>query len=242
MSEPNTPTGKDALIIIPTYNEKENLVALVQEIHTVVPDVQLLIVDDNSPDGTGAMADRLSKDDERIHVEHRTGKLGLGTAYIHGFKWALARDYQFVFEMDADFSHQPRFLPDFLRAAQDHDLVLGSRYIPGGGTENWSWSRKMISQGGNMYARLILWLPYKDLTGGFKCFRREALQALDLDGILSVGYNFQIELTYRAHSKELRIAQVPIIFPDRTAGESKMSGAIFTEALWGVWKLRFTKF
>ena len=162
MSEPNTPTGKDALIIIPTYNEKENLVALVQEIHTVVPDVQLLIVDDNSPDGTGAMADRLSKDDERIHVEHRTGKLGLGTAYIHGFKWALARDYQFVFEMDADFSHQPRFLPDFLRAAQDHDLVLGSRYIPGGGTEHWSWSRKMISQGGNMYARLILWLPYKD--------------------------------------------------------------------------------
>ena len=234
-------TGNGALIIIPTYNEIENLERLVGEVHTVVPHAHLLIIDDNSPDGTGDIADTLAANDERIFAEHRTGKLGLGTAYIHGFRWALSRSYEFVFEMDADFSHQPRFLPDFLSAASDHDLVIGCRYMPGGGTENWTWSRKFISQGGNFYARTILGVPYTDLTGGFKCFRRKALEALDFDAILSVGYNFQIELTYRVHKKGLRIAQVPIIFPDRTAGESKMSGAIFREAFFGVWKLRFSK-
>ena len=233
-------TGNDTLIIIPTYNEKENLERLVGQVHTVVPNAHLLIIDDNSPDGTGAIADKLAASDERIFAEHRTGKLGLGTAYIHGFRWALDRSYEFVFEMDADFSHQPRFLPDFLHAAESHDLVIGSRYMPGGGTENWTWSRKFISQGGNFYARTILGVPYTDLTGGFKCFRRKALESLDFDAILSVGYNFQIELTYRVHKKGLRIAQVPIIFPDRTAGESKMSGAIFREAFFGVWKLRFS--
>lgn len=235
------PTGRQALIIIPTYNEKENLGRLVAEVLQVVPEAHLLIIDDGSPDGTGDIADALAAADPRIHAEHRTGKLGLGTAYIHGFKWALARGYEYVFEMDADFSHQPKFLPDFLRAAEDHDLVLGSRYIPGGGTENWTWQRQLISRGGNTYARTVLWLPFKDLTGGFKCFRRRVLEALDLDGIQQKGYGFQIELTYRAHKKGFRIAQVPIMFPDRTAGQSKMSGAIFREALLGVWKLRFAK-
>ena len=241
MTPTDRPTGAQSLIIVPTYNERENLARLVTEIHTVVPDAHVLVVDDGSPDGTGEIADGLSADDPRVHVEHRSGKLGLGTAYIHGFRWALERDYETVFEMDADFSHQPKYLPEFLRSAQDHDLVLGSRYIPGGGTENWTLSRQFISRGGNLYARLILGLPFADLTGGFKCFRRHALQALDFDAIQSVGYNFQIELTYRVHLAGLRIGQVPIIFPDRTAGESKMSSAIFREALLGVWKLRFSK-
>ena len=231
-------TGHGALIIIPTYNEKENLEAIIEAVFQVVPNTHILVVDDGSPDGTGAIADGLADNDERIHVQHRTGKLGLGTAYIHGFKWALQRDYEYVFEMDADFSHQPRFLPDFLEKAQTHDLVLGCRYMPGGGTENWPWSRQAISRGGNLYARLVLGLPFSDLTGGFKCFRRNTLETLDLDGIQAKGYGFQIELTFRTHKAGLRIGQVPIIFPDRTAGESKMSGDIFREAALGVWKLR----
>ncbi len=226
------------LIIVPTYDEAENIRALLPAIHEVVPDAHVLIVDDNSPDGTGEIAEELAATDDRIHVQHRTGKLGLGTAYLHGFRWALDRDYEFVFEMDADFSHQPRFLPDFLKAAEQADLVLGCRYMPGGGTENWTWDRQLISRGGNLYARMVLGLPYTDLTGGFKCFRRRALTALDFDGVQSVGYCFQIELTWRVHKAGLRIAQVPIVFPDRTAGESKMSGDIFREAVLGVWKLR----
>ncbi len=229
------------LIIIPTYNEKENLAKIIAAAHTKLPNAHILVIDDGSPDGTGDIADGLAAKDERIHVEHRTGKLGLGTAYIHGFKWALARDYQFVFEMDADFSHQPRFLPDFLRVAETHDVVLGCRYMPGGGTENWPLSRQLISRGGNLYARMVLGLPFPDLTGGFKCFRRNALETIDLDGIMAVGYGFQIELTYRAHRAGLRVGQVPIIFPDRTEGVSKMSGDIFREAAIGVWKLRFAK-
>ena len=232
--------GKQALIIIPTYNEKENLEAIVAAVHEVVPAAHLLIVDDSSPDGTGDIANTLAAADPRIHAEHRTGKLGLGTAYIHGFRWALSRDYEYIFEMDADFSHQPRFLPDFLRVARDHDLVIGCRYMPGGGTENWPWTRELISRGGNTYARLVLGLPFTDLTGGFKCFRRKTLEGIDLDGIEAVGYGFQIELTYRVHRAGFRIGQVPIIFPDRTAGQSKMSGAIFREAALGVWKLRFS--
>jgi dolichol-phosphate mannosyltransferase len=228
-----------ALIIIPTYNERENLPQLVDAIFAVDGDLHILVVDDNSPDGTGALADERAATDERVHVLHREGKQGLGTAYIAGFKWALARDYPRVFEMDADFSHQPKYLADFLAAAETADLVLGCRYMKGGGTENWTFMRKLTSRGGNLYARAILWLPYRDLTGGFKCFRREVLEAIDLDAIASVGYAFQIELTYRAHKAGFRIAQVPIIFPDRARGDSKMSAGIVREAMWNVAKLRW---
>lgn len=231
--------GQGALIVIPTYNEKDNIERLVAAIFEVVPRVNILIVDDNSPDGTGDIADRLAKDDERVNATHRTGKLGLGTAYLHGFRWSLEHEYSAVFEMDADFSHQPRFLPDFLQSLQTHDLVLGCRYMEGGGTENWHWTRQFISRGGNTYARMVLGLPFSDLTGGFKCFRTDVLKALDFDGIQQVGYGFQIELTWRTHQAGFRIGQVPIVFPDRTAGQSKMSSSIFMEAALGVWKLRF---
>ncbi len=231
-------TAHKTLIIMPTYNERENLDRIIPAIHAVVPEVHILVVDDGSPDGTGALADGLAAADARIHAVHRQGKLGLGTAYIHGFRWALERDYTRIFEMDADFSHQPRYLPDFLRAAESADLVLGCRYMPGGGTEGWPWRREALSRGGNRYARTVLGLPYRDLTGGFKCFRREVLETLDLDGIQQKGYGFQVELTWRTHQAGFRIAEVPIVFPDRTAGKSKMSGAIFREAFLGVWKLR----
>jgi len=234
---PDTPAA--TLIIVPTYNERENLPLIVEAILEVQPTVHLLIVDDGSPDGTGDLADGLVAQDERIHVMHREGKLGLGTAYIAGFKWALERDYEFIFEMDADFSHQPKYLTDFLAAAQDADLVLGARYIAGGGTEGWTRGRELISRGGNLYARMVLWLPFHDLTGGFKCFRRRVLEAIDLDGVQSAGYAFQIELTYRAVKAGFKIAEVPIIFPDRIRGESKMSGAIVREAMLNVVKLRF---
>ncbi len=232
-------SSPSALIIIPTYNEAENLERLLDAVFAVQPDVHVLVVDDGSPDGTGQLADRRAAEDERVHVLHRAGKLGLGTAYITGFKWSLERHYQRVFEMDCDFSHQPKYIPDFLRAAERADLVLGSRYVRGGGTENWGWTRQLTSRGGNLYARLILGLPYKDLTGGFKCFRREVLEAMDLDAIASVGYAFQIELTYRAHKAGFRIAEVPIVFPDREQGESKMSSGIVGEAMRNVLKLRF---
>lgn len=227
------------LIIIPTYNERENLPLIVEAIFELQPEVHLLIVDDGSPDGTGDLADGLAAQDSRVHVMHRQGKMGLGTAYIAGFKWALERDYAFIFEMDADFSHQPKYLADFLAAAQEADLVLGARYVKGGGTEGWTKSREFISRGGNLYARMILWLPFHDLTGGFKCFRREVLETIDLDAVKSAGYAFQIELTYRAVKAGFKIAEVPIIFPDRTRGESKMSGAIVREAMLNVLKLRF---
>jgi len=230
-----------ALIIIPTYNERENLPELAAAIFEVVPDVHLLVVDDGSPDGTGELADEMAAADERVHVMHRAGKLGLGTAYIAGFKWALERDYPLVFEMDADFSHQPRYLPDFMAKAQDADLVLGCRYIEGGGTEDWGLWRQLVSRGGNLYARAVLWLPFHDLTGGFKCFRREVLEALDLDGVKSTGYAFQIELTYRAYKLGFRIVEQPIIFPDRKVGQSKMSGSIVKEAVVNLVKLRFDK-
>ena len=230
--------GRDALIIIPTYNERDNIEPIVEAALAEVPLANVLIIDDGSPDGTGAIADRLAAGDDRIFAEHRTGKLGLGSAYIHGFRWALGRHYQRVFEMDADFSHQPRFLPDFLRRIETCDLVLGCRYMPGGGTENWPLSRQLLSRGGNLYARGVLGLPYRDLTGGFKCFSRRALEGIDLGGILQAGYGFQIELTWRVHRAGFRIGEVPIVFPDRTVGDSKMSGAIFREALLGVWKLR----
>jgi len=230
--------GEKTLIIVPTYNEKENLPLLVSRVFEVVPQVELLVVDDNSPDGTGALADELAEKDGRIHVLHRERKQGLGRAYAAGFKWAIERRYDLVFEMDCDFSHRPEHLPEFLEAIKDADLVLGSRYVKGGGTRDWGLSRKLISGGGNLYARTVLGLPYKDLTGGFKCFRRHVLEALDLENLLSFGYCFQIELTFRTHRKGFRIQEIPIVFPDRTRGQSKMSGKIFKEAFVTVWKLR----
>jgi len=232
-------TGHGALIIIPTYDERENLPRLVSEIQALLPEVHILVVDDNSPDGTGQLADELAAQDARVHVLHRAGKQGLGTAYIAGFRWALQYEYAFIFEMDCDFSHQPKYLPTFLKAAEDGaDLVLGCRYMKGGGTEDWTLSRKLISRAGNLYAKSIMGLPFRDLTGGFKCFSRNVLETIDLGAVKSKGYAFQIELTYRAWLAGFKIVEVPIIFPDRKVGLSKMSGRIVREAMINVIKLR----
>ncbi len=236
------PPEERVLIIIPTYDEIENLPRIVPAIHDFLPEAHILVVDDGSPDGTGALADQMAARDPRIHVLHRQVKEGLGMAYVAGFRWALAEGYDLVFEMDADFSHQPRFLPEFLGKIRDHDLVLGARYVRGGGTENWGLKRQLISRGGNLYARAVLGLwGLHDITGGFKCFRRHVLETIDLDDIQQKGFGFQIELTWRAHLAGFRIGEVPIVFPDRAEGTSKMSGGIFKEALFGVWKLRSLK-
>ena len=229
------------LIIIPTYNEKENLGPLLEAIYGIRPDIHVLVVDDNSPDGTGQLVADWAETPQyegRLFLLRRAGKLGLGTAYIAGFRWALARSYRRILEMDADFSHNPRYLPDLLAAAEEADLVLGSRYVPGGGVKNWGFWRRFLSRGGSLYARVLLGLPYQDLTGGFKCFRREVLETLDLGAVRSNGYSFQIELTYRAHCKGFKIKEVPIVFEDREVGKSKMSKHIFWEAVLMVWKLR----
>ena len=229
------------LIIIPTYNEKENLGPLLEAVYEIRPDIHVLVVDDNSPDGTGQLVAEWAETPQyegRLFLLRRAGKLGLGTAYIAGFRWALARSYRRILEMDADFSHNPRYLPELLAAAEEADLVLGSRYVPGGGVKNWGFWRRFLSRGGSLYARVLLGLPYQDLTGGFKCFRREVLETLDLGAIRSNGYSFQIELTYRAHCKGFKIKEVPIIFEDREVGKSKMSKHIFWEAVLMVWKLR----
>jgi dolichol-phosphate mannosyltransferase len=228
----------EALVCLPTYNERENLASLVDEIlHTAAVDV--LVIDDNSPDGTGRVADLIAEKDPRVHVLHRPGKLGLGTAYLAGFRWGLARGYRLLFEMDADFSHQPRYLPELLRAVDGADLVLGSRYVAGGGTENWGLVRRTLSRGGSIYARSILHVPVRDMTGGFRVFRREVLEALDLDTVTTTGYAFQIELLYRAWKKGFRIKEVPIVFYERVSGRSKMSPAIVAEAVTKVWSIRF---
>jgi dolichol-phosphate mannosyltransferase len=230
-----------AVACIPTYNERENLQAITEAVLTSDPRLEVLIVDDNSPDGTGDLADRLAAGDERIHVLHRPQKQGLGRAYLDAFRWALSRPYQYLLEMDADFSHHPKYLPQLLNEAErGTDLVLGSRYVPGGGTLNWGRVRQMISRGGSLYARIALGIPIRDLTGGFKCFRRRVLESIDLDAVRSNGYAFQIELTYRALQKGFRVKEVPIVFEDRRVGQSKMSRTIFFEALMMVWKLRFT--
>ena len=212
------------LIILPTYNEIENLQAVVEEILARGP-YDILVVDDNSPDGTGALADRLAKKHrDRVHVLHRAAKEGLGRAYIDGFKWGLQRDYDVFFEMDADFSHNPAHLSQFVREIENGaDLVLGSRNIKGGGTRNWSVLRTLVSKGGSQYARLILFSPYHDLTSGFKAFRREVLEALDLENVDSNGYSFQIELTHRTHQMGYKVRETPIIFVDRKVGKSKMT-------------------
>ena len=227
------------LVIVPTYNERDNLPAIVAAVHEHLGEADVLVVDDNSPDGTGAVADDIAAKDAKVHVLHRPGKQGLGTAYVAGFRWALQRDYQFLFEMDCDFSHDPKYLPTMLaRARAGADLVLGSRYVDGGGTVNWGPMRKLISRGGSLYARTILGVGVRDLTGGFKCFRRGTLEKLDLDSVSAQGYGFQIEMTYRAVKHGLRVEEVPIVFVDRRVGQSKMSKKIFLEALTLVWKLR----
>ncbi len=235
---PAAPIGSGALIVVPTYNEAVNLLRLLDAINEVAPGAHVLVVDDGSPDGTGDLADTRAAADSRVHALHREGKQGLGTAYIAGFRWALDRDYERVLEMDADFSHQPKYLPALLATSERFDMAVGSRYVPGGGTEGWPLRRRLLSRGGNLYSRLVLGLPYKDMTGGFRCFRASALRAIDLGGIEAVGYGFQVELLYRIHSAGLSIGETPIVFPDRTDGESKMSGAIVQEALLGVWRLR----
>ncbi len=230
-----------AVACIPTYNERENLKAITEAVLASDPRLEVLIVDDSSPDGTGDLADRLAVVDKRVHVLHRPQKQGLGRAYLDAFRWALSRQYQYVLEMDADFSHHPKYLPQLLNEAErGTDLVLGSRYVPGGGTLNWGRIRRMISRGGSLYARIALGIPIRDLTGGFKCFRRGVLESVDLDAVRSNGYAFQIELTYRALQKGFRVKEVPIVFEDRRVGQSKMSRTIFFEALMMVWKLRFT--
>lgn len=226
------------LIIIPTYNERENLESIVSAIHMVVPGTHILVVDDNSPDGTGQIADAISAADSRIHVLHRSGKQGLGKAYLAGFGWALQRDYQRIFEMDADFSHDPRYLPAMLEAAETADMVVGSRYVVGGGTRDWGFVRRFVSRGGGLYARTILGMSVQDLTAGFICYRRETLEKLPLNEVTSNGYVFQIELKYRVHRLGMQIAEVPIVFPDRVAGVSKMSPGIAAEAITQVWKLK----
>ncbi|MFP2897000.1 polyprenol monophosphomannose synthase [Corallococcus sp. 4LFB] len=230
-----------ALVCIPTYNERDNIGPITQAVLAADPRVDILVVDDNSPDGTGQLADALAAKDPRVRVLHREKKEGLGRAYLAAFRWALAEGYTYILEMDADFSHDPRYLPTFLDAAEGGaDLVLGSRYVAGGGTVNWGVGRKIISRGGSLYARSILGVDVRDLTGGFKCFHRRVLESIHLDEVRSTGYAFQIELTYRTLRKGFTVREVPIVFEDRRVGHSKMNKKIFVEALGMVWKLRFT--
>ena len=229
-----------SLIVIPTYNEVDNVRAIAKDFLAALPGAELLFVDDNSPDGTGTLLEEIAANEPRIHVMHRAGKLVLGTAYVEGFGWGLARGYEYLFEMDADGSHDPKYLRGMLALAEDGaDLVVGSRYVPGGGTENWGLGRKIISRGGSLYARTILGVDVRDVTAGFVCWRRGALEAIDLATITSNGYSFQIEMKYRAIKKGLRIVETPIMFVDRRVGQSKMSRAIVAEALLKVWALRF---
>jgi len=232
--------GGPAWLVLPTYNEAENVEPLVEAARAKLPPgARVLIVDDSSPDGTGEIADRLAAERERVAVLHRPLREGLGPAYIAGFREALAGGAELILEMDSDFSHEPTYLPRLLKAAEDADLVIGSRYVDGGGVGDWGALRRAISRGGSAYARFVLGVPINDLTGGFKCFRREVLEAIDLDEVQSKGYAFQVELTYRAVQKGFRVVEVPIVFRDRRVGSSKMSRAIVAEAIWRVPLMRF---
>jgi dolichol-phosphate mannosyltransferase len=231
------PAGERYLVILPTYNERENLAQVVPAILDQDPRLEVLVVDDNSPDGTGALADQLAGAFARVHVLHRDRKAGLGKAYLAGFGWALAREYARIIEMDADFSHDPRFLPLLLEACDGADLVVGSRYKSGVNVINWPMSRLLLSYGANLYVRAITGLPQTDSTSGFKCFRREVLESLPLDRIRSNGYAFQIEMSFRAWRKGFRLREIPIVFTDRVEGSSKMNKAIVREAIWMVWWL-----
>jgi dolichol-phosphate mannosyltransferase len=227
-----------ALVVVPTYNERINLPLIVPLILQQDSRIEVLVVDDNSPDGTGRLADEMAAENRRIHVLHRPGKAGLGKAYLAGFRWALECDYDFIFEMDADFSHDPKFLPEFLQAIETADLVIGSRYRAGVNVINWPISRLLLSLGANEYARRVTGLPLTDSTGGFKCFRRRVLEAIDFEKVRSNGYSFQIEMSFRAWKQGFRLVEIPIVFTDRVEGQSKMDKRIVREAIWMVWWLR----
>ena len=227
----------ETLIIVPTYNERENLPRMAEKLLSLSGSVDMLVVDDNSPDGTGKIADELAAKHPQIHVLHRTDKDGLGRAYIAGFKWALKSNYEFIFEMDCDFSHDPEEIPNFLKAAQKADLVLGSRYTGGVRVLNWPLKRLLLSRCAGIYVWLITAMPFTDPTGGYKCFRRSALQAVHLDAVKSNGYSFQIEMTHRLWREGFTVAEIPITFADRVEGTSKLSRDIVMEAFWMVWWL-----
>lgn len=228
------------LVILPTYNEKENIERIVSAVLACGDRFHILVVDDHSPDGTGEIVEGLKVQfGDRLHVLHRAGKLGLGTAYVAGFEWGLSKDYQYLMEMDADFSHDPRYLADFAEAAKHSDVVLGSRYVDGRiRVVNWPMQRLLLSYFANLYVRFVTGLPVSDATGGFKCFHRSVLEAIDLQDIRSNGYAFQVEMSYRAWRKGFRIQEIPIVFMDRDQGASKMSKKIVREAVWRVWHLR----
>ncbi len=232
----------EALVVVPTYNESENIRGIISAVMELGRGIEILVVDDNSPDGTGEIAEEMARADRRVHVIHREGKMGLGSAYIAGFKWALSEtDAKYIFEMDADFSHDPGALPEFLDNIEENDLVIGSRYLKGITVINWPLTRLILSYGANIYTRVVTGLPLKDSTGGFKCFRREVLKQLPLDDIRSDGYSFQIEMNFFCWKKGFRIKEIPIIFTDRRVGISKMSRKIIWEAAFMVWRLRFMR-
>lgn len=231
----------ETLVVVPTYNELENLPRLAETLLSLETELGLLVVDDNSPDGTGHLAEELAAADSRVMVLHRPGKLGLGTAYVQGFLYGLERtDARFLVQMDADFSHNPFKVPELISSARDNAVAIGSRYVPGGGVKNWGLGRRILSRGGSLYARTILGLPINDVTGGFKCWPRAVLEDIDLGAVKSNGYAFQAEMSYRAHKRGHALKEVPITFVDRRVGQSKMSPAIALEAIWLVWKLRFS--
>ena len=237
MNESRTATGR-ALVVLPTYNEVENLGTIVPAVLDVDSRIDVLIIDDGSPDGTGELADRLAADSDRVSVLHRAGKQGLGTAYLTGFSWGLERGYSYLLEMDSDWSHDPKYVRDLLEAVEEADLAIGSRYVKGVNVINWPMSRLMLSYYANKYAHWVTGLPLTDATSGFKCFRREVLEAIDFEKVGSTGYSFQIEMDFRAWKKGFKLVEVPIVFTDRREGETKMSGAIVREAVWRVWALR----
>jgi len=226
------------LIIIPTYNEIENIVPFVEEVFSRVPDAHILVVDDNSPDGTAAAVEKIAGEKSALHILKRSGKQGLASAYIDGFKWGIPRGYDVFLEMDADFSHNPEYIPEMLEQIKTHDVVIGSRNIKGGGVEGWSALRNMISKGGSLYSRIILSCPIMDLTGGFNMWRKSALEKIGLDGIISKGYSFQVEMKFKAYHYGCSVKEIPILFPDRKRGNSKMSKKIFLEALVNIWKIK----
>lgn len=226
-----------ALVILPTYNEIENLPRIVPQILEVDPNLEILVVDDNSPDGTGEEADLMAAVNPRVAVIHRASKMGLGSAYIAGFKYGIEKGFDYLFEMDSDFSHDPKYLKDFLREIEEADLVIGSRYLQGVNVINWPMSRLLLSYFANVYTRMITGLPLRDATGGFKCYRREALEAVELDSVRSDGYSFQIEMSFKLWRQGFRLKEIPIVFHDRQQGKSKMSKKIVREAVWVVWRL-----
>lgn len=227
-----------SIVVIPTYNESKNIIKIIDKIFTVHSTIEILVVDDNSPDGTGKLVNQKMQETDRLHIIEREGKMGLGTAYLAGFKYALDRGYDYIMEMDADFSHNPEEIPNFLKYIEDYDLVLGSRYIKGVNVVNWPLKRLLLSYFANLYTRIITGMNIKDATGGFKCFRATALSQINFDEVKSNGYSFQIEMTYRLWKKGARVKEIPITFVDRMEGVSKMSKKIVYEAIFMVWKLK----